>query len=45
MIDGYTKESMNMDDSNVKAADFSKKLTVLSNERTRTETENLGFDS
>ncbi|CDW76980.1 ubiquitin carboxyl-terminal hydrolase 15 [Stylonychia lemnae] len=45
MIDGYSKENMNMDDSIAKASDFSKKLTVLSNERSRTETENLGFDT
>lgn len=36
---------MNMDDINAKPTDLSKKLTMLSNERARTETESLGFNS
>lgn len=34
-----------MDETSVKAADLTKKLTMLSNERARNETESMGFDS
>lgn len=44
-MEGYDKENMNMDDFNIRASDIHKKLTMISNERVRTETENMGFDS
>jgi hypothetical protein len=43
LIEGYEKEGMNMDDAEVRASDIYKKLTMISNEKARSETENLGF--
>jgi hypothetical protein len=43
LIEGYEKEGMNMDDGEVRASDIHKKLTMISNEKARNETENMGF--
>jgi len=45
LIDGYDHESMNMDQDNDKVSNLQKKLTMISNERIRTETESMGFNS
>jgi ribosomal protein L14E/L6E/L27E len=43
LVEGYQKKTMNIDDS--KAADMVRRLTVISKERTKIETESMGFDS
>ena len=43
LIEGYKKNSMNMDDSH--SADMVRRLTVISKERNKIETEKMGFDS
>ena len=45
LVEGYRREGMNMEDGEVKGQDIHKKLTMLSNERQRTQTESLGFKS
>jgi hypothetical protein len=43
LIDGYKKARTNFDDS--KGAEMVRRLTVISKERAKIETEKLGFDS
>lgn len=43
IIKGYNKGCMNMDDN--KGNDFGRRLTVISNERAKNETEQMGFNS
>ena len=43
MINGYPKETMNMDES--KGVDFMRRLTSISYDRTKSETEEMGFNS
>ena len=45
LIDGYNKENMNIDDTAIKHTSISKQLTMMSNERNKTESEKLGFSS
>ena len=43
IINGFPKESMNLDES--KGSDLLRRLTVISNERAKNETEQMGFNS
>lgn len=43
LIDGYKKARTNFDDS--KGAEMVRRLTIISKERAKIETEKLGFDS
>lgn len=43
LIDGYRRDYMNMDEG--RSVDFTKRLTMIQHERSRTETEKLGFSS
>ena len=45
LVEGYRKEGMNMEDGEMRGQDIHKKLTMLSNERQRTQTESMGFKS
>lgn len=45
MIEGYSKESMNIDEIASKHVSISRQLTTISNEKARNETESLGFTS
>ncbi len=36
LVEGYERDGMNMDDSDARASDIHKKLTMISNERART---------
>ena len=44
-MEGYRREGMNMEDGEMRGQDIQKKLTMLSNERQRTQTESMGFKS
>ena len=43
LVEGYNKEHMNMDDGHT--TDLARRLTIIQKERTRNESEKLGFDS
>lgn len=43
VVDGFKKSSNNFDDS--KGAEMVRRLTIISKERTKIETEKLGFDT
>lgn len=43
LVDGYSKEYMNIDDS--RTSDLARRLTSISNEKSKAEVESMGFDS
>lgn len=43
LVLGFTQENMNLDD--LRTSEIVRRLTVISNERAKTHTEQLGFDS
>lgn len=46
LVDGYNKEGMNIDEEyHSKAGELQRKLTTISNDRVRNETETMGFTS
>jgi hypothetical protein len=45
LIEGYSKDNMNMDESGARSLDMVRKLTVIQNDKTRSETESMGFVS
>ena len=42
-MDGFSDENMNIDE--VKTNEISRRLTIVQNERTRKQTEQMGFDT
>ncbi len=45
LVEGYSIEHMNMDESSIKSSDVTRKLTMIQNDKTKTETESMGFES
>jgi hypothetical protein len=45
LIEGYNKDEMNIDEHVVRSMSLQKQLTALSQEKTKSETESLGFTS
>jgi hypothetical protein len=45
LVEGYNRDCMNIDEGNVRSVDLRKRLTIIQNERARTETQMLGFTS
>lgn len=43
LVEGYNKDHMNMDEG--KTTDITRRLTIIQHERTKTESEKLGFDA
>ena len=43
LVEGYSKENMNIDDS--RTSDLARRLTSISNEKQKFEVESMGFDS
>ena len=45
LVDGYSIQHMNIDQSDLKSSGLLSKLTMIQHEKTKIETESMGFES